>query len=139
MFSETDGDAELDAVLSLFKKLGEDDTRSKFENHWKGYVNDDDWKWLAEHHVNSIRLPVGYWEVDGGAYTSGTNFDKYKGVYKNAWKIIKENFIQKASDNKISVLIDIHGLPGGANNSGHSGESGAGGILEGREKTTCYG
>ncbi|EEQ41860.1 hypothetical protein MEW_01365 [Candida albicans P60002] len=134
LFSETNGDAELDAVSSLFKKLGEYDTRSRFENHWKGYVNDDDWKWLSEHHVNSIRLPIGYWEVDGGAYTSGTNFDKYKGVYKNAWKIIKDDFIKKALDHKISVLVDIHGLPGGANNSGHSGESGAGGKFWKDEK-----
>ena len=43
--------------------------------------------------------------MDGGAYTSGTNFDKYKGVYKNAWKIIKDDFIKKALDHKISVLL----------------------------------
>ncbi|KAK6891264.1 putative glycosyl hydrolase [Candida tropicalis] len=127
LFSETDGDTEMDAVSSLVKKFGEDEARSKFENHWNNFVNDDDWKWLQEHHVTSIRLPVGYWDIDGGAYTSGCKFEKYKNVYKNAWTIVKEKYIQKALDHNISVLVDVHGLPGGANNSGHSGESGSGG------------
>ncbi|KAI5954283.1 EXG3 [Candida jiufengensis] len=127
LFSETQGDTELDAVSSLVQKNGIDDTRSKFENHWNSYVNDDDWKWLVDNQVTSIRLPIGYWEVDGGSFTSGFKFEKYKGVYTNAWSIIKSKYIEPALNNKISIIIDIHGLPGGANNSGHSGESGSGG------------
>ncbi|CAD1812556.1 Cellulase (glycosyl hydrolase 5) family protein [Candida parapsilosis] len=127
LFGETKGDSELDAVSSLVDKHGVDDTRAKFENHWNSYVTDDDWKWLADHQVNSIRLPIGYWDVDGGNFTSGFKFEKYKAVYANAWSIIKKKYIEPALKHQISVLVDIHGLPGGANDSGHSGESGCNG------------
>lgn len=129
LFSETKGDTELDAVSSLVDKFGVDETRTKFENHWNNYATADDWKWLAQNGVNSIRLPIGYWDVDGGSFTSGFKFEKYKAVYANAWKIIKKNYIEAALQHKISVIVDVHGLPGGANKSGHSGESGGSGSF----------
>ncbi|KAI3404560.2 EXG3 [Candida oxycetoniae] len=126
LFAETGGDTELDAVSSLVAKNGVNDTRSKFENHWNNFVTSEDWSWLADNQVTSIRLPIGYWHVDGGSFTSGFKFEKFKQVYSNAWTIIKQKYVEVALQNKISVIIDIHGLPGGANNAGHSGESGSG-------------
>ncbi|CAK9436759.1 uncharacterized protein LODBEIA_P12810 [Lodderomyces beijingensis] len=128
LFSETDGDTEFDAVSSLVKKIGVEETQKKFENHWNSYVTQDDWNWLAAHEVASIRLPIGYWDVDGGSFTGGYKFGPYKKVYANAWTTIKK-FIEAAAAQKISVLIDIHAVPGGANDSGHSGEPNADGAF----------
>ncbi|EGW32656.1 uncharacterized protein SPAPADRAFT_72018 [Spathaspora passalidarum NRRL Y-27907] len=117
-------DCELKAVKDLVDKYGEEEARNRFENHWNEYANDDDWNWLVDHGANSIRLPIGYWDIDGGAYTSGFKFEKYKHVYANAWSIIKEKYIEVAAKHNISVIVDIHGLPYGANKSDHSGEPG---------------
>ncbi|MCC3263952.1 hypothetical protein LLE87_37920, partial [Paenibacillus polymyxa] len=65
-------DCELDAVTKVVKDNGKDGAREAFENHWIDFMNDDDWKWLQEHKVTSIRVPLGYWEVDGGKFTNGT-------------------------------------------------------------------
>ncbi|WEJ94289.1 Glucan 1,3-beta-glucosidase 3 [Yamadazyma tenuis] len=114
---------ELEATKKSVKKLGKDDTRKKFEDHWNSFMSDSDWDWLESHQVTSVRIPLGYWEVDGGKYTKNTKFEKYaKDVYKNAWSIFKEKFIEKAGTKGIAVLVDIHGLPGGANGDSHSGE-----------------
>lgn len=118
-----DTSVELEAVKQLVKKSGKDEARDKFENHWKNYMNDGDWNWLQDHGVTAVRVPLGYWEIDGGKYAKHTKFEKYaKDVYKNAWSIFKSEFIEKANEKGIAVLIDIHGLPGGANGDSHSGE-----------------
>lgn len=113
--------AELEAITAQVKANGIKKTRELLENHWKGYASDQDWQWLKEVGVNSIRLPVGYWAVGGGRFASGTAFSKISEVYANAWEIYK-TYIEKAGQYNISVLVDLHALPGGANTGDHSGQ-----------------
>ncbi|KAK6454778.1 glycoside hydrolase superfamily [Scheffersomyces xylosifermentans] len=120
-------ECELDVVEGLVKSKGNDGAREAFEKYWSDFLTDDDWKWLKDNEVTSIRVPLGYWDIGGGNYTKGTKFEKYGStVYANAWKVFKEKFVERARDNEISVLVDIHGLPGGANGSDHSGEKSGG-------------
>lgn len=114
------GTSELDAVSSYVKQHGKDEAKSKYEEHWKNWVKDDDWKWMRDHGVTAVRVPIGYWMVDGGKFTKHTPFDKYAKVYENAWTIF-EDVIKKAGSFGIAVLVDLHGLPGGANGQDHSG------------------
>lgn len=127
---------ELEAAEKNIKELGKDGAREKLENHWKSYVNDDDWQWLKDNGVTAIRLPIGYWNIDGGKYTKGTKFEKVADIYKNSWEIVKKNFIEPAGRFDIGVLIDVHGLPYGANGNDHSGES-ANGKAEFWEKKSA--
>lgn len=114
---------ELEAVTKLVKKKGETEAKKMFEQHWKGFMKDEDWKWLQEHNIDSVRVPLGYWEIGGGKFAKETRFAKFsESVYSNAWDIFKTHFVEKASAHNISVLVDLHGLPGGANGSDHSGE-----------------
>lgn len=116
---------ELEAVA----KGAEDDkegTKKLLEDHWISYVNDDDWKWLQDNGVTGIRVPLGYWNIDGGKYTKGTKFEKYADIYSESWNIFKKNFVEPAANHNIGVLVDIHGLPGGANGADHSGETSEG-------------
>lgn len=122
-----DSDCELEAVKRAVKKFGNDEAREKFEDHWNGFMSDNDWKWLQDHNVTSVRVPLGYWEVGGGKYADDTQFKKYAGkVYKNAWDIFKTKFVEAAGAHDIGVVVDIHGLPGGANGDAHSGEKSGG-------------
>lgn len=121
-----DTDCELAAVKASIKKLGKKDAQKKFEDHWSGFMSNDDWKWLQDQQVTSVRVPLGYWHIDGGAYTKGTKFEDYASNYAHAWKIFKSHFIEPAAKHNISVLVDVHGLPGGANGADHSGEKTSG-------------
>ncbi|ODV84844.1 glycoside hydrolase family 5 protein [[Candida] arabinofermentans NRRL YB-2248] len=112
---------ELDAVKALVKKKGIDEARKDFESHWLSYCSDSDWEWLSSKGVQSVRIPIGYWCINS-KFNSNTSFEKVSGVYANAWEILKKNFIQKASNYGISILVDLHALPKGANCGDHSGE-----------------
>ncbi|KAK6201473.1 glycoside hydrolase superfamily [Scheffersomyces amazonensis] len=118
---------ELELAGQLSKELGNEGARSKLEEFWNGFVNEDDWKWLQDHEVTSVRVPLGYWNVGGGKFTKDTKFEKYASkVYGNSWTIFKSKFIEPAAAHGISVLVDIHGLPFGANGADHSGEQSSG-------------
>lgn len=121
MFIENTG-VELDAIKKCVKKDGVDKTREKLENHWNTYCTDDDWRWLKSKGVQSVRIPIGYWMVDGAKFADGTSFDKLSKVYVNAWNILIEKYIKKAAQYHISILVDLHAVPKGANTGDHSGE-----------------
>lgn len=115
--------SEFDAVKQAWDAAKGDagKVREKFEQHWKTWISDDDWNWLKEVGVTSVRVPIGYWMVDNGKFTDGTPFSDYSKVYANAWTIFKEVVLAKAAQKDIGVLVDLHGLPGGANGADHSG------------------
>lgn len=134
LFPENAG-SELQAAQELTRQHGKDDARSKFEAFWTLFMSDSDWEWLQAHKVTAIRVPIGYWDIDGGAYTAGTAFEEVKHIYTNAWTIFTEKFVEKARQYNIGVLVDLHGLPFGANCADHSGELSGGGLAKFWEKS----
>jgi aryl-phospho-beta-D-glucosidase BglC (GH1 family) len=113
---------ELDAIKNYVNKNGIAETRNKMEQHWLNYCSDNDWAWLKEKGIQSVRIPIGYWIVSGGLFTKGTSFESISSVYINAWNIFKQHYIEKAKAYQISILVDLHALPKGANTGDHSGE-----------------
>lgn len=115
--------SELDAVAQATKAANGNSNavREKFEAHWREWITDDDWNWMNHMGVSAVRAPIGYWMVDNGRFCGSTPFDDYAAVYQNAWDIFKEVVIKKAAQYEIGVLVDLHGLPGGANGADHSG------------------
>ena len=79
----------------------------------------DDWVFLKSSKTTSLRLPIGWWTL-GPFFCSGTSFEPYGEVYTEAWAWVK-NYIYTAANHRIGVLIDLHALPGGANEEEHSG------------------
>lgn len=119
-------ETELDLVTKLVKQDGAGKTRENFEQFWSTFLNNDDWAWLQDHDVKSVRIPVGYWNIDTANTIRGTRFQNFGEVYQNSWSILVENFIKPAAAHNISVLLDLHALPSGANGNAHSGEKTSG-------------
>ncbi|ODV96670.1 hypothetical protein PACTADRAFT_48493 [Pachysolen tannophilus NRRL Y-2460] len=113
--------AELDAISRHVEKKGIDKTRKLLEKHWGNYMSQKDWKYLASKGVQAVRIPIGYWGINGGEFAKNTNFAKISPVYQNCWKFYKQ-LIETAKNYKIGVLVDLHALPKGANTGDHSGE-----------------
>ena len=67
----------------------------------------------------TIRLPIGYFTL-GPPYCERTPFKEVSAVYQNAWYAVKK-LVKRCCKRGIGVLIDVHGLPGGANAQDHSG------------------
>ena len=113
----------------VVSNMSPEDARKMLENHWSNFINDGDWKWMAQHGVNSVRLPIGYFHflsgADQGRFSSllkNTEFEKFAPVYQGAWQYILQG-IEKARAHNIGVLVDLHGAPGGQNKDGHCGIS----------------
>ncbi|KAI0035415.1 glycoside hydrolase [Vararia minispora EC-137] len=100
------------------------DAKSTLEQHWDTWIVEEDWKWIAEHGFNSVRIPIGFYHLCGAnaAVLDGTDFADLYDVFSGAWKRIT-CAIETAHRYGIGVLIDLHAAPGKQNADSHSGTS----------------
>lgn len=84
--------------------------RNALEDHWKTFVTEKDFEFLASAGINSVRVPIGYWVAADHDDMVGP-FKKYQGVYDAAWNSLLQ-LIANASKYQIGVLIDLHAAPG---------------------------
>jgi glucan 1,3-beta-glucosidase len=83
----------------------------RIERHRAEWVVEDDLAWIAARGLNAVRLPVGYWLIEGdppfqpAAHHADRCFD---------W----------AARHGLGVLLDLHGAPGSQNGWDHSGRAG---------------
>ncbi|CDH58318.1 related to glucan-beta-glucosidase precursor [Lichtheimia corymbifera JMRC:FSU:9682] len=95
--------------------------RGALEDHWKTFVTEKDFEFLASAGINSVRVPIGYWVAADHEDMVGP-FKKYQGVYDAAWNYLLQ-LIANASKYQIGVLIDLHAAPGAQNCDSHCGVS----------------
>jgi len=88
----------------------------KLEKHRQTFITESDFKWLHEHSVNALRIPVGYWVLEGDA------------PYLRAVRYL-DWAMEMAERYKLHTIIDVHGLPGSQNGRDHSGRKGKAGWL----------
>ncbi|KAI5122109.1 hypothetical protein M0805_002231 [Coniferiporia weirii] len=95
------------------------------EKHWDCWISEEDWQWLSEHGINTVRIPVGFYHVCGAdnSVLSGTDFADSEQVFSGAWSRIMRA-IDTAAKYGIGVLIDLHAAPGKQNADAHSGQTG---------------
>lgn len=116
-----EGSSELAAVRAWTDRIGIEATQRMFEDQWASAVSDEYIQWLRnEAKCTTIRLPIGYFDLPGSEFTRGTPFEPYAQVYSRAWASIR-TLIGRLRAHSIGVLVDLHALPGGANNQEHSG------------------
>ena len=102
--------SELD-IASGWGSIGS--ARALLERHWDTFITEGDFKYLASIGINTVRLPIGYWNL-GPLYCHNTPFEAVSNVYQNSWpRIVRA--INMAADAGIGVLVDLHGAPGSQN------------------------
>lgn len=75
------------------------------------FITQQDFTWLAEHGIEAVRLPVGYWLFgDAEPYLSTVQY--------------VDKAFQWAEAAGIQILLDLHGAPGSQNGNDHSGRIG---------------
>jgi len=96
---------------SLCEALGKEKATALLKKHRETWITADDFKWLASHGINSVRLPVGYWVAEENP------------PFITGWETVDWAF-RTAKANGLSVLLDLHGVPGSQNGWDHSGRQG---------------
>lgn len=83
----------------------------KIEHHRRTFIREADFKWLAGHGIEAVRIPVGYWIFEGDArYAAGITYLDWA--------------VKMATKYKLKVLLDLHGAKGSQNGKDHSGKAG---------------
>lgn len=98
---------EADDEYSLLKKM----PKNAVQEHYKSFIKEEDFLFLAQNGINAIRIPIGYW-VFGDFPPYEKNIEYLDFAFEMA-----ENY-------GLKVLIDLHGAPGSQNGYDHSGKSG---------------
>lgn len=94
--------------------------RSRLEAHWDTWITDEDMAQIRARGINSVRIPIGYWNLPGANFTKDTPFENFTDVYKNSWKYVRRA-IKLADDHDLGVLLDLHGAYGSQNGGEISG------------------
>lgn len=81
-------------------------------SHYESWITEADFAWIAQHGLNTVRIPVGYWLFgDELPFTQSVNYlDK-----AFAW----------AEKHGLQIIIDLHAAPGSQNGNDHSGKKGS--------------
>jgi glucan 1,3-beta-glucosidase len=85
--------------FTLTQQLGKNAAYSKLSQHWNSWITADDFKQMAAHGLNHVRIPIGYWSIiprDGEPYVQG--------AYEVLGKAL--DWAQSAG---LKVMIDLHG------------------------------
>lgn len=92
----------------------------RIARHIREFITEEDFIWLRDHRIDAVRIPIGYWILDGD--------DPYLPCIEALdWAI------EMGRRYSIKVLICLHGAPGSQNGKGHSGRIGRAGWYRRRE------
>jgi glucan 1,3-beta-glucosidase len=95
---------------TLCLDLGED-AKSRLDRHRETFIIADDFRWIKQHGLNAVRLPVGYWALEAPKpYVECSRFIDFA--------------LDQCQKNGLKLLLDLHGAPGSQNGWDHSGRSG---------------
>lgn len=90
--------------------------RQRLVTHRQEFITEADIKWLADHGITALRVPVGYWLFDGV-------FDQDVRETPSVEQL--DALMVWAERYGLKVLIDLHGAVGSQNGKDHSGRAGA--------------
>jgi len=102
----------------LMEVLGQEASHERMERHWATWITEEDISWLANHGINAVRVPFGYWMVFP---SPPFVFGQLKYLRRLFWWCEKHS---------IAVLLDFHGLKGSQTGNPTSGNCGGCGRRE---------
>jgi len=96
---------------AIGRELSLEAAKGRIDAHRRSFITEEDFRWIASHGFDFVRLPVGYWLFEeASGFVSG------------------EEYVQKAfkwaQKHQLKVVLDFHGLQGSQNGQDHSGQVG---------------
>lgn len=102
----------LQGEYQLTNGYGPDEAPKIMMNHWSTYIVKDDFRFMSQHGLNAVRIPVGWWikydPVPPKPFVGGS-------------LQALDNAFTWALNNNMKVILDLHAVPGSQNGNHHSG------------------
>lgn len=106
VYKDSDASDEYNLCLDL-----RDRAKSRLNRHRETFIKSEDFRWIRQHGLNAVRLPVGYWALEAPKpFVECSRFIDFA--------------LDKCQDNGLKLLLDLHGAPGSQNGWDHSGRAG---------------
>ncbi|CAM8911066.1 unnamed protein product [Rhodiola kirilowii] len=80
-------------------------------DHWNSYIVQDDFRFIASHGLNAVRIPVGWWIASDPSPPK---------PYVGGSLAALDRAFQWAQKYKLKVIIDLHAADGSQNGNDHS-------------------
>ena len=119
LFGNTDAEDE----LSLCLELGKTTARQKLRKHREEFVTREDFKWLAAHGINAVRIPVGHW-IFGPPYPYHKRYGSEEAPYVEGGIEILDRAFDWADLFGLCIQLDLHAAPGCQNGYDNGGIKG---------------
>ncbi|KAJ2018749.1 hypothetical protein GGI14_002068 [Coemansia sp. S680] len=94
--------------------LGKPECMRRLNAHWASWVQESDISTLASMHINTLRIPIGYW-----ALAPDLSEPYVQGQIPYLRRIL-----DWAAAYNLRVILDLHGVPGSQNGFDNSGQRG---------------
>ncbi|KAI3961445.1 hypothetical protein MKW92_029128 [Papaver armeniacum] len=101
---------------------GPENATKVLTEHRNSYITQDDFQYLSQHSINTVRIPVGWWI---------TKDPNPPAPYIGGGLEALDNAFQWAQEFSIKCIIDLHAAPGSQNGKDHS--SSRDGFIEWKE------
>ncbi len=106
VYRGTDALDEYSLCLALGSKAKE-----RLDHHRETFITAEDFRWIKDCGLNTVRLPVGYWALEAPKpFVECRRFIDFA--------------LDQSHKNNLKLLLDLHGAPGSQNGWDHSGRSG---------------
>lgn len=110
---------------SFCVQLGREESSRRLREHWDTWIVQDDFKWIAAHGFNAVRIPVGHWIfgcASGYPYHESYKEDRHPYVDGGLERL--DRAFDWAERYGLMILVDLHCAPGCQNGSHHGGLDG---------------
>ncbi|KIX09235.1 uncharacterized protein Z518_00314 [Rhinocladiella mackenziei CBS 650.93] len=94
--------SEFDCVSSLHDQ---DKANRLFQNHWRSWITEEDFRQMVSYGLNTVRIPVGYWFLESIVDDKSEHFAQGGEPYL-------DRVVGWAKDAGLYVIISLHGAPG---------------------------
>jgi len=113
-------------MCSLSKEIGRQELDARFQRHLNTFITEKDFEFIAKTGVNTLRIPIGYWNVVEDPYKL------YAPINPANSLALMDKSLEWAKTHGLSVIFDLHSSPGSQNGWEHSGCAQHGsGLFEG--------
>jgi len=100
---------------TLSERFGEDKANALIDSYRQGYVQPRDFEIIKSFGFNVVRLPIDYRLLDDDSAPGQIKKDGFRWV---------DHAINMAEAAGVYVILDLHGVPGGQSEEGHTGQAG---------------
>lgn len=93
---------------------------ARLRAHWNSFITRDDFNWLADAGINTVRIPLGHW-IFGPPYPYHSTYRGNPHPFVEGGIDVLDRAFDWATECGIHILLDLHAAPGCQNGFDNGG------------------